>query len=232
MFGVPWIVFGVQHYMYADFVRTLMPAYMPWRLFWAYFTGTAMLVAGLSFVARWQVRPAAFLLGCLMLLYLLIVHPPILWREPEVGQHWTRFMQDIAIMSASFGLAMVWGAGRARAVGLVRYGYALPFVLLGIQHFTHNRFLTAKLPDWAPFSHFWDYIIGAALIAAAYGMLFTSAKRRSARALGTMLTVLALLRHLPPLVTDIHNPGVWTGSMLDFALAAGAFIVAWTGESI
>ncbi|HEY8971621.1 MAG TPA: hypothetical protein VIM64_21105, partial [Puia sp.] len=71
LFGIPWIVFGIQHYMYAEFVSTLVPAYMPWRLFWAYFTGTAMAAAGVSFIIRWQTQLAAFLLGCLMLLYLL-----------------------------------------------------------------------------------------------------------------------------------------------------------------
>jgi len=262
LFGIPWIIFGIQHYMYADFVSTLVPAYMPWRLFWAYFTGTAMLAAGVSFIIRWEVQLAAFLLGCLMLLYLLMVHPPLLTKEPQVGQHWTRFMQDIAIMSAAFALAIVsgprliiaknWGPDAAglrgwrawlaspRARVIVRYCYALPFIVLGAQHFTHNAFVTAKVPDWAPFPHFWDYIIGLALIAASYGILFAPNQRRAtnlgkpvfwtsrwtASTLGIILTVLALLQHVPHMVTDPHNPGTWTGSMLDIALAAGAFILS------
>ncbi|HVV04212.1 MAG TPA: hypothetical protein VHC96_08310 [Puia sp.] len=296
LFGIPWIIFGIQHYMYADFVGTLVPAFMPWRVFWAYFTGTAMFVAGLSFIIRWQTQLAAFLLGCLMLLYLLMVHPGMLTNEPQVGQHWTRFMQDIAIMGAAFALAMSewkaldqnrrfrpryprkgptvleptkdtsealvskqlrrrptdgmfgarqamaknWGmdaAGlrgwrawlaSARASVIVRYCYALPFIVLGAQHFTHNAFVTAKVPDWALFPHFWDYVIGLALIAASYGILFTSKKRWTACALGTILTALALLQHVPRMITDPHNPGVWTPSMLDFALAAGAFLLAET----
>jgi len=262
LFGIPWIIFGIQHYMYADFVSTLVPAFMPWRLFWAYFTGTAMFVAGLSFIIRWQTQLAAFLLGCLMVLYLLMVHPGMLSGEPQVGQHWTRFMQDIAIMGATFALAIGdwkapvrrtdslsgtrqviaknWGTEAAglrgwrawlaspRASVIVRYCYALPFIVLGAQHFTHNAFVTAKVPGWAPFPHFWDYIIGLALIAASYGILFTSKKRWTAGALGTILTALALLQHMPRMITDPHNPGVWTPSMLDFAVAAGAFLIAET----
>ncbi|HVU54257.1 MAG TPA: hypothetical protein VHD83_04345 [Puia sp.] len=254
LFGIPWIVFGIQHYMYADFVSTLVPAYMPWRLFWAYFTGTAMLAAGVSFVIRKQVQLAAFLLGCLMLLYLFMVHPLMLSGEPQVGQHWTRFMQDIAIMAATFALAIVsgsrrevaknWGTDAAglrgwrawlaspRASMIVRYCYALPFIVLGAQHFTHNVFVTAKVPDWAPFVQFWDYVIGAALIAAVYGILFApprtegSTRRWTAGALGIMLTALALLRHVPLLVTSPHNGGEWTNAFLDLALAAGAFILS------
>ena len=63
LFAIPWIVFGIQHYMYADFVATLVPAYMPARIFWAYLTGTAMIAAGISFVIGVKVRLAATLLG-------------------------------------------------------------------------------------------------------------------------------------------------------------------------
>lgn len=222
MFGIPWIVFAIQHYMYADFVSTLVPAYMPWRLFWAYFTGTAMLAAGVSFIIGRQVQLAAFLLGCLMILYLLMVHPLLILPGPQVGQHWMRFFQDIAIMAACFALAS------SRRKVIVRYCYALPFIILGAQHFTHNASVTAKVPDWAPLQYFWDYIIGLTLIGAVYGMLFTSRKRWTASTLGIILTVLALLRHVPLMIKDPHNPVEWTGAFLDIALAAGAFIIAET----
>ena len=155
-------------------------------------------------------------------------------------------------MSAAFGLAIVserveignvvqnWGPGAVRLRGwrawlasprarvLVRCGYALPFIILGAQHFTHNVFVTGKVPDWLPFLHFWDYVMGLALIGAAYGMLFTSRKRWTAGALGTILTVLAILQHLPVLMKDPHNPVEWTDSLIEIAVAAGAFIIAET----
>lgn len=264
LFGIPWVIFAIQHYMYADFVGMLVPAYMPLRVFWAYFTGTAMLAAGVSFIIGRQVQLAAFLLGCLMILYLLMVHPTMILPEPEGGKHWTRFFQDIAIMSAAFGLAIVservdvgvvvhnWGPDAAslrgwrawlaspRARMLVRYGYALPFIILGAQHFTHNAFVTAKVPDWAPLLHFWDYIIGLGLIAAVYGMLFTPNQKRAlslgkpvfwtsrwtASTLGIILTVLALLQHVPLMVKNIHDPGEWTSLFIDLAVAGGAFILS------
>src|SRR5882757_8905746 len=106
VFGIPWIVFGVQHFMYADFVSGLVPAYMPVRIFWAYLTAVAMIAAGISFIIRRQVDLAAFLLGCMLLLFILMVHTLLLYGEPQVGIHWTRVMQDTAIMGAAFGLAV------------------------------------------------------------------------------------------------------------------------------
>src|SRR5689334_6233097 len=107
LFGIPWIVFGIQHFMYAGFVRDLVPAYMPVRIFWVYLTGVAMIAAGTGFIIRRQAQLAAFLLSCMLLLFILMLHPLLVAKEPQVGVHWTRVMQDIAIMGAAFGLAII-----------------------------------------------------------------------------------------------------------------------------
>jgi len=41
--AIALVVFGVQHFMYGVFVAGLVPAWMPGRLFWAYFVGAAFL---------------------------------------------------------------------------------------------------------------------------------------------------------------------------------------------
>ena len=206
--------------MYADFVRELVPAYMPVRIFWVYFTGVAMMAAGISFIIRRQVQPAAFLLACMLLLFILMLHPLLLVKEPRVGIHWTRVMQDTAIMGAALGLA----SPKARFIA--RYCYALPLVVLGAQHFAHNAFVTAKVPDYFPVPHVFDYLIGTLLIVAAYGILFTANVRWTATRLGVILLLLLLLYHIPVLAANVYAAVQWTGAMLDLALAAGAFIIS------
>lgn len=241
LFGIPWIIFGIQHFMYAGFVRDLVPAYMPVRIFWVYLTGIAMIAAGIGFIIRQQTQLAAFLLSCMLLLFILMLHPLLLAKEPQVGIHWTRVMQDMAIMGAALGLAVIWGGLAAdpnelrgwrawltsrQARMIARYCYALPLVVLGAQHFTHNAFVTARIPDYFPLKNFFDYLIGILLIVAAYGMLFTANVRWVASALGVLLIALALLQHIPLLIANPYNAIEWTGGMLDLALAAGAFIIA------
>jgi hypothetical protein len=41
LFGIPMAIFGIQHFMYATFVHTLMPVWIPVRL-----CGGALVVAG------------------------------------------------------------------------------------------------------------------------------------------------------------------------------------------
>jgi hypothetical protein len=40
------------HFKFAQFVAAIVPSWMPGRLFWAYFTGVALLAAGISIVVR------------------------------------------------------------------------------------------------------------------------------------------------------------------------------------
>ncbi len=50
-FAIPLAVFGALHLSDVGFVLPLVPSYMPWRLFWAYFVGCALLAASVSIAA-------------------------------------------------------------------------------------------------------------------------------------------------------------------------------------
>jgi hypothetical protein len=43
LFALPLLVFGIQHSMYARYVATLVPSWIPGHLFWAYFVGVAFI---------------------------------------------------------------------------------------------------------------------------------------------------------------------------------------------
>src|ERR1700734_3833213 len=53
-FAIPLAVFGALHLSAARGLMQLVPAYMPWRLFWAYFVGCALLAASLSIATKIQ----------------------------------------------------------------------------------------------------------------------------------------------------------------------------------
>lgn len=42
------ILGGIQHFVYADFVAQLVPAWIPSRHFWVYFTGVALIAGGVG----------------------------------------------------------------------------------------------------------------------------------------------------------------------------------------
>ncbi len=51
-FAIPLAVFGALHLSDVGFVLPLVPSYMPWRLFWAYFVGCALLAASVSIATK------------------------------------------------------------------------------------------------------------------------------------------------------------------------------------
>ncbi len=42
------LIFGVDHFMFATFIAALVPSWIPFHLFWAYFTGASFVAAAFA----------------------------------------------------------------------------------------------------------------------------------------------------------------------------------------
>jgi len=105
LFAISMIVFGVQHFMYAGFITFLIPSWIPGHLFWAYFTGSAFIAAGLCIATRIFAPLAATLLGIMFLLWVLVLHAPRVVAQPRNGDEWTSAFVALAFAGGSFILA-------------------------------------------------------------------------------------------------------------------------------
>lgn len=76
LFAISCVFFGIDHLLFIRFIAVLVPAWLPWHLFWAYFTGIAFIAAGLSIATKWMGYWAAFLLGWMFLLWFVGLHLP------------------------------------------------------------------------------------------------------------------------------------------------------------
>src|SRR5450631_2581784 len=81
--AVPLAVFGALHVSAVKFVLPIVPSYMPWRLFWAYFVGIALLAASLSIATKIQVRWSGLLFGIMMFLFVAMLHLPRALASPK-----------------------------------------------------------------------------------------------------------------------------------------------------
>jgi uncharacterized membrane protein len=104
-FAVSLIVFAVQHFIYARFIATLIPSWVPAHLFWAYFIGVAFLGAALAIAAKVQAKLAAVLLGTMFILWVLVLHLPRVAGTPRNGNEVTSLFIALAMSGASFILA-------------------------------------------------------------------------------------------------------------------------------
>jgi uncharacterized membrane protein/uncharacterized membrane protein YphA (DoxX/SURF4 family) len=104
-FAVALLVFGAQHFMYARFVATLVCAWLPARLFWAYFTGVAFFASALSILAKKMAVLASILLATMFFLWVILLHVPRVAAAPHNGNEWTSLLVALAMSGISFALA-------------------------------------------------------------------------------------------------------------------------------
>jgi len=76
VFAVPFIVFGILHFMNAGAMTGMVPSYIPGGVFWVYLTGLALILAGVSIIIQKYTYLASLLLAALLLIFVLTIHLP------------------------------------------------------------------------------------------------------------------------------------------------------------
>ncbi len=114
-------MFGIDHFLYAQGVATLVPAWIPGSLFWTYFAGVALVGAGIAIIIRFQLRMVAFLTGTMIFIWFLILHIPRAIAMPELlnGNEITSVMQSLAFSGVSFALAFTEREKTKQAKGVL-----------------------------------------------------------------------------------------------------------------
>jgi len=105
LFAGPLVVFGVQHFLYAHFIATLIPSWIPGHLFWAYFVGVAFVAAALSIATQIKAGLAATWLGIMFLLWVLVLHLPRVAAALHNGNEWTSLFVALAMSGGAFMVA-------------------------------------------------------------------------------------------------------------------------------
>ena len=82
LFGLSCVMFGVAHFVYADYTASMVPGWLPAHLAFAYFTGLGHMAAGIAIVAGMLPGLAASLEALMMGLFGLLVWVPSLWARP------------------------------------------------------------------------------------------------------------------------------------------------------
>jgi uncharacterized membrane protein len=75
-FALTIICFGIDHFLVLQDAAEYVPAWIPFRLFWAAFAGAALIGSGTAIL--FKIKPALFagLLGTMIFMWFLILHLP------------------------------------------------------------------------------------------------------------------------------------------------------------
>jgi len=214
-FASPLAVFGALHLFSAGFVVGIVPEYMPWRLFWVYSVGCALIAASLSIATRIGVRWSGLLFGVMMFLFVAMIHLPGALREPD-RFIWTIVFREMSFGGAGWILAGIatdgWrGQGKSTLLTVGRVFVTMALVVFGIEHFLHATGLPGvplqkQMPTWIPGRVVIDYVTGSALLVAAGSILLNRKTRTVATCLGGWILLMVLVIYGPVLIVALSTP--------------------------
>ena len=214
-FAIPLAVFGAEHLSSQQSLLAGVPSYMPWRMFWVYFVGFALVAASLSIATRRQVRWSGLLFGTMMFLFVAMLHLP---RAVTTGGRipWTIVVRELSFGGAGWVLAGIamGGARDGRGKGLIAAGrvpIAIAAIFFGVQHFLHPIALPGvplekQMPAWIPGRAIIDYLTGAFLMVAGVCFLLARKTRMAATYFGAWIVLLVVVIYGPVLVGALADP--------------------------
>lgn len=216
--AVPLAVFGALHLAGPRLVMGIVPAYMPWRSFWVYFVGCALIAASLSIATRIGVRWSGLLFGIMMLSFVAMIHLPGALSQPHDRFIWTIVFRESSFGGGGFLLAAsardAW-RGRSRRIlaSVGRMTVATAALVFGVEHFLHPTGLPGiplpkTMPAWVPAPQVIDYLTGAALLVCAASILLNRRTRTVATCLGGWILLAILVIYGPVLIVALSNPAM------------------------
>lgn len=109
-FAIMLIIFGTEHMLYAEYVKALVPDWIPGHLFWTYFAGIILIGAGVGFILRIQLRLIALLLGIAIFVWFLILHIPRAVVAPvtDKGNELSSVFESLGDSGVAFVLALTF----------------------------------------------------------------------------------------------------------------------------
>ncbi len=217
-FAVPLAVFGALHVAGVSFVAPLVPKYMPWRLFWAYFVGFALLAASLSIATKIQVRWSGLLFGIMMFTFATVMDFRAAFASPRDRLMWTLALREMAFGGGGWILAghAIRELSREKGHGkkLIAVGRVLVSVaaiFYGVENFLHPLNvpgvpLQKMMPTWIPARLLIGYMTSVILVVAGASILLGKRVRMAATYLGAWIVLLVLFVYGPILIAALADP--------------------------
>jgi uncharacterized membrane protein len=101
------ILCGIQHFLYIDFVVSLIPSWIPGARFWSYAAGVLLICGGLGLMVPVTTRLAGRLTGLMIFSWVFLVHIPRAARTfPQTSNEMTAVFEALAMAGIAWLAAL------------------------------------------------------------------------------------------------------------------------------
>ena len=99
LFAIPFAIFGIMHLLNATAMEGMVPEYFPGGVIWVYVSGILLIAGAIGFILNKSVQMAGYVLGALMLIFILSIHLPAALS----GNHnsMASLLKDFALMAGA-----------------------------------------------------------------------------------------------------------------------------------
>ena len=211
-YAAPLAAFGTEHFTLAEVIASLVPAWIPWHLFWAYFVGACFIAAPLSIVTRIQARLSASLLALTFFLFVVLMDIPAWVQDPRDRIAATLALRELSFSGGALALAASLTKQSSERAGHIlakisRYFVAIPVLFYSFEQFRHGDHvpgvpLEPLTPAYVFGRAIWTYLAAVGYAVAGIPLLLGKKTRAAAAWVGLTVLFVELVVYVPIAVVE------------------------------
>jgi uncharacterized membrane protein YphA (DoxX/SURF4 family) len=233
-YAAPLAAFGTEHFTLASAIASLIPAWIPWHLFWTYLIGACFIAAALSLVTEIQTRLASSLLALNFFLFVVLMDVPGWLQNPGDRIGLTLVLRELAFSGGPLAFAASLSSGQSRRIGTVmaRYFVGVPVAFYSLQQFLHGDHvpgvpLEPLTPAYIHGHGIWTYVAAVGYAVGGVLLLVGKKTRAAATLVGLTVLVVELFVYVPIGVVERASLDNGLNFVLDTLMFCGAvFLLA------
>lgn len=108
LFSVPFLAFGIMHFLFGEGMKGIVPSFLPGGVVWVYITGVALVAAGISIITKKEGKLAMLLLSVFLVITVATVHIPALANQATMQMAMAGALKDIGLLGGALTYAAIF----------------------------------------------------------------------------------------------------------------------------